>query len=347
MFVRTIDLDLVPGKEIKHIHLNQRDVISSGLQFRLWNNGTRFTIPTGATGTIEGTKRDRCAFQYKVTVSAASNIITANVTYQMTCVPGPVPTELRLKNSAGNDIGTANFILDIEPAGLIDNPDISKSELEVVVELANAQLAQIQTYLDTAISTESDIESVKTAVNGYKSQALSYMNQIASYIGTVRGYAGQAAQWASNAKNYAVQSEQYIGMAKQYAQDAKDYSEQVDKYIELSRSWAIDSTGVRVGEALDNSMYWSLMSKSYAIGGTGKRDTEASDNAMYWNNLATQYYQEISKVLAYAESWKNIIIPQFDIDLDTMILYQTNYWDQSQLQFNLTNEAVLQYELTY
>jgi len=133
MITQTINLNMVPGSVYPVIHVSQYDNDSGALKFNLFN-GSAFSVPAGSAVVINGTKPDGYGFSYSATYSG--NVVTANVTQQMTAVAGEVKCELRItKNS--DIIGTQNFTLMVEPAALDNNTVISDSDIPAIAAAAD------------------------------------------------------------------------------------------------------------------------------------------------------------------------------------------------------------------
>ena len=66
MTTQTINLDLIPNGVNPVINVSQYDAGQTWL-FNLFLNGSAFTIPTGSSVTIRGTKRDSTGFVYACT----------------------------------------------------------------------------------------------------------------------------------------------------------------------------------------------------------------------------------------------------------------------------------------
>lgn len=295
---QTIDLNLKVDGMLQRVYLNQGDIITNGLTFRIWDGSTRWTIPSGAIAIIEGTKPDMHGFQYQATIS--SNTVIANVTQQMTIVAGDVKTELRFTNSGGEDLGTLNFLLYIEESGLDYNLNLSNSELPMIVGQAKAQ--------QEAAEKASKL-SESWAIGGTGTRAGENVNN--------------SKYWSEQSK---ILGEQQVELAKAQVKLSESWAvggtgtragEDVDNakyYNQLAKSWAVGSTGKRTGEDTDNSKYYSIVSsnystnsqnyanqsknsadesndysvisKSWAVGGTGKRVGEETNNAKYYSEYA-------------------------------------------------------------
>lgn len=110
-----IKANLIPSYNMINpvIHLAQYDV-SDGtgkqVEIELYYGADRFTIPSGATVTFRGTKRDKTGYSYEIT-KFTDNVVTVDVKPQMTVVSGIHNAELRI--SKGNTISnTIKFVMD-------------------------------------------------------------------------------------------------------------------------------------------------------------------------------------------------------------------------------------------
>lgn len=362
IYTQRIKLNLIPGREIQHIHVSQRDTQKNGIEAEIWNGGYEHKIFSGSYVYIQGTKPDRHAFSYDCEFTANSNIVRIPMEYQMTIVPGPVECELVI-NFNDATVGTANFILDVEPGALIDEPDISKSELGNLEAKAKEQIAQIENYVKIAegFITEAERylkisedflpkfdELLKKAndefkrVDGYAAQTIAQVRQAEQYLDTAAYYYNETREYYNQAIDTTLE---YSNEAKKYANTAYSYISVSKGWSKMSESWAIGNTGVRDGENTNNSKYWSLMAQSYSQGDTRKRDGEATDNAKYWYQVSKENADKTEEYMNVVETYTDIVIPKFEIDFNTMTLYQTNYTTDSQLQFSLDGNDVLYYEL--
>lgn len=129
-------LNLIPGVTIPEtINVSQYDKVSREVVFTLYNGDEVFTVPSGATVAVQGTKKDKTGFQYSCVVDGVT--ASFQVTEQMTVFPGPVTCELSIQQS-GQVLGTANFILLVEPAALEDDTAISETEIPLIQKAAQA-----------------------------------------------------------------------------------------------------------------------------------------------------------------------------------------------------------------
>lgn len=130
MTTQTFDLDMIPNGVAPIIHVSQYDK-GQTWAFNIAAGDLPYTIPSGSSVTIQGTKPDHTGFQYACTYSGSQ--VTATETEQMTILPGDVPTEIRISRS-GEIIGSINFKIRVEPAALADDTIISETDLPLLIE---------------------------------------------------------------------------------------------------------------------------------------------------------------------------------------------------------------------
>ena len=129
-------LDVSPGGIPPIIHLSQYDKLTRTIVFNLIDDTGTYAIPSGAIATVRGTKPDKTGFEYEGIISG--NTVTVNVQDQMTVCAGRIPCEIRISGFDESVLGTANFLLDIEPAALLDNTTISETELPLIEQATEA-----------------------------------------------------------------------------------------------------------------------------------------------------------------------------------------------------------------
>ena len=129
MITQAFDLNLIPGGVKPVVKASQYDANSRTLAISLFAGVSAFPVPTGAVVMIQGTKQDSTGFQYECT--AAGNVVSAEVTQQMTVFAGPVEVELKIL-SGGEVLGTGNFILQVEQAALADDTIISETDIPII-----------------------------------------------------------------------------------------------------------------------------------------------------------------------------------------------------------------------
>lgn len=161
MVTQQIDLDLVAGGVIPVLFASQYDTEGRTFQFNVYANKSAFTIPSGVTAKMEGTKPDKKGFSYDATVGSG-NIITIDVQEQMTAVAGRVMCELVLI-SGTQRVGSANFFLLVEPAGLAEDVDTSETVLPEYISGAQRAAASAE---ESATAAEEAAQIAQSAVSG-------------------------------------------------------------------------------------------------------------------------------------------------------------------------------------
>lgn len=238
MITQRTNVNLIPGRVNPRINVSQYDKGSRTLQFVLYNGDAAYSITSGTTALIQGTKPDGRGFQLSATVTTGSNLVTANLTEQMAIVAGDVICELVLLKGS-EKLATANFVLAVEPTALKDTTVTSDSELPIIIALATEQM-------EAAAASAKDAEAWAKGTRGgaavpssdpaYNKHSKYYSEQAASSASTANTKASAAATSATNATNQALKSEGYavgtqngaaVGSSSPYYhKNSKYYSEQ-------------------------------------------------------------------------------------------------------------------------
>ena len=123
-------LDMTPGGVPLVINVSQYDSDFT-LIFDLFSSNGTFSVESGTTAAIRGTKTDGNGYSVAATLSSTTVTVTGD--QQMTAVPGDNIFELTLyKNN--KELNTANFILKVEDAAL-DKDNLASGS--VIRELVN------------------------------------------------------------------------------------------------------------------------------------------------------------------------------------------------------------------
>lgn len=132
MITQRINLNLIPGGVLPRINVSQYDTGSRTLELVLYNGDTAYNVPTGSSVYVVGTKADKTGFEYSCTYD--DNVVSVDITDQMTVFGGEVMTEIRILKD-GDQIGTGNFIINVEPTALADDTIISETDLPIIQNL--------------------------------------------------------------------------------------------------------------------------------------------------------------------------------------------------------------------
>lgn len=158
----TRDLNVCPVGVPPVIHLSQYDSDFT-LVFNLYASTGTFTVPTGTTAEIRGTKRDGNGYDADATVSGTTVTVTGNE--QMTAIAGANIYEIALyKNS--KQLFTSNFILAVEPSALDANTITSESVLKELNDIIAGAATATQAALDAEDALE-EVESIASDLLGF------------------------------------------------------------------------------------------------------------------------------------------------------------------------------------
>ena len=190
MITKTYQLDMHAGGAPVIVHLSQYDSDFS-LVFNLYSSSGTFTVESGTTAAIRGTKKDGMGYSVNATLDISNKKVTVTGDQQMTAVAGKNIFELTLTKN-NKELNTANFILDVERAALDKDTLASDS---VIKELVN-----VIDRTDELIATARQIDSDKQIVAGYRADA----QTAASNAATSESNAASSASAAEQAKDTAV-----------------------------------------------------------------------------------------------------------------------------------------------
>lgn len=170
---QTIDLNLTPGGVLPVVHVSQYD---SGYQinFRIFDGSQRYDIPTDVTVRLDMTKTDGQGVSVQATKNnAISSMCYVWLTLQMTTCVGDNECELVfVHRDDERRIGTVNFILQVEQAGLRRDAIVSESQISIVQDKLD-EWGSVAAYGDALNNTiarvsdaEDNINSLSTEVQG-------------------------------------------------------------------------------------------------------------------------------------------------------------------------------------
>lgn len=146
MTTQTFNLELVPKGVPPIVHVSQYDKGQTWM-FNILMDNQLYTIPSGSSVTVRGTKRDGTGFLYACTYSGSQ--VTVTEQQQMTVLAGDVTAELRI--AKGSDIiATLNFIIRVEPTALSDDTVISETDIPIIEEISELidQLPEIKEEME-------------------------------------------------------------------------------------------------------------------------------------------------------------------------------------------------------
>ena len=255
MITQRCNLNLVPGIVLPRIHVVQYDYGSRVLEFPIWDGEQRFTLTGAMSARIQGTKPDRLGFDYAATIDTSNNIVTADLTQQMTVIRGEVVCGIVLMKS-NERIGTLNFILDVQPAALNDDTSTSESVLPDIIDQARANMlaaaasaTEAKSYAEGGTNTRpgEDTDNAKY----YKEQADASAQAAGGSASDAAADALKAEGFANGEQNgqavpstspyYHNNAEYFKDQAEAAAQDAAQWSGN-PPYIGANGHWWIYNT---------------------------------------------------------------------------------------------------------
>ena len=152
-------LDMTPGAIPVVIHRSQYDSDFS-IVFTLFSRTGDFTIASGTTARVRGTKKSGTGYSADATIDVSAKTVTVTGDQQMTVVAGANIYEVVLTKS-NKELCSMNFVLDVERAALdmdtitddtvareLDNLDQFVTEAEAAADRAEDAAATF-TYTDT------------------------------------------------------------------------------------------------------------------------------------------------------------------------------------------------------
>jgi len=287
MITQSINLNLVPGGVLPIINVSQYDKGSRTLQIVLFNGVTAYQIPEGSSVTIQGTKADKTGFQYEVD-SFSGNVVTTDIEQQMTVFPGDVAIELSIAKN-GARLGTANFILRVEPAALADDTIISETELPLIeqaVEIAEHIAEYVEICEDSAAAAAASASTASTKAGEASASATSAAGSATSASGSATAAAGSATSASDSASaasgsataasgsasaastsatNAATSETNASGSATSAAASATTASNAANE----AHGWCDNNgdSGSAVPSATNNAYYWFTQAREAASGG--------------------------------------------------------------------------------
>lgn len=149
-------------------------------QITLQDENGSYTIPTGATVTIQATKPS--GFGFSVECTWSGSVVTFATTETMTSEFGRFPAELRI--TSGNTVlGTTNFYFKVErsphPEGTVDGDAETAQALTLRVDALEGQMATVQSDIT---DVKSDIDEIKSGGGGLTADIKSALLQIAQKV---------------------------------------------------------------------------------------------------------------------------------------------------------------------
>ena len=189
MITQSFDLNLIPESSPVVVHCDQYDKGTGRLVISLYDENIAYS-PSG-TAKIQGVKPDGKGFEYDASISG--NVVTANLTEQMSAVAGRVRCQIVVTETTGRT-GSFAFILDVQPSALPLDTDISESDYQLI-EHALEDCAQ------AVIDSQDNAEDAEAWAVGERG-GVPVDPSDPTYNNNAEYWAGQAAIYAQGALHF-------------------------------------------------------------------------------------------------------------------------------------------------
>lgn len=166
MITYTMPLDMTPGEYPLRVHLSQYDSAFT-LRFDLFSSDGDLALTGDISASVRGMKQDGHGYSAEATISG--NRVTVTGDRQMTAIAGDNLFEIVLTQN-GEELSSANFILDIERATLDKDTLPSGSVIRELVNVID-RTDEILEAADTIDSKLSDLDALFEEVRSAKSDA--------------------------------------------------------------------------------------------------------------------------------------------------------------------------------
>lgn len=127
MITQNLTLNLIPSGVLPRLNVSQYDK-GQTVAVTLNNGSVPFSLPSGATVYVSGTKADNTGFEYACSTSGG---VSFTIKDQMTVFAGEVTCELSIYQG-NNRLSTINFILNVEKAALSEDTEISQTDIPII-----------------------------------------------------------------------------------------------------------------------------------------------------------------------------------------------------------------------
>jgi len=197
MIVQRFNLNLIPNQSPVIVHVNQYDTGTGRLVATLYEGNEPYS-PNG-TAVIQGTKPDGHGFQYTATLDG--NVVTADLTEQMSPVAGDVRAQIVVTESSG-ETGTFVFIMRVQPSALPSDADMSESDYPLIEEAIREAQEAVETAQEAVERAQEAI--TETQENAEDSEAWAQGTRGGIPVEpTDPTYEHNAEYWAQYAERYA------------------------------------------------------------------------------------------------------------------------------------------------
>ena len=245
-----ITVNLIPNLSAPAVACVSQYDVGRTLVFRVYNGVTSADL-TDTTAVAVGTKKSGLGFSVTGTISG--NTVTFNSTLEMTQESGMIPAEIRFSKT-GEDIGTANFTLAVEPSPHLDGTTDGTQET-----MANLE-TRLQTEIDDLSDRIDDIEAGGSGLSSTEKQLILALFSKAAYAEDDAGTAYDALEnlWTTTTRTITYNL----------------------SYVSSSNSTASIENGQSYTTTLTSSTNYTLNSVSVTMGGVDITSTSYSSGTV-------------------------------------------------------------------
>lgn len=241
----SINLNLIPKGEMPVIHVSQFD---NGRQFtiNLLKGSDEYTLPTGYTATLNCRKADRTIVTL-ATTSVLSNALTFTTTTQLCACAGKNLCEVVIKDAEDYQVGTLNFILEVErdplQGGIESTSEIHdlENQIEDITTEIISENYYTKTETDTLLDAKADASDLATVAT---SGSYTDLNNLPKLNGmTITG--NRNAQWYGLASKLSDLSD--VTLSPELSEfEILIYNSYLNKWInsKMSYTWLIDKPSI-------------------------------------------------------------------------------------------------------
>lgn len=177
MITYTMPLDMTPGEYPLRVHLSQYDSAFT-LRFDLFSSDGDLALTGDISASVRGMKQDGHGYSAEATISG--NRVTVTGDRQMTAIAGDNLFEIVLTQN-GEELSSANFILDIERATLDKDTLPSGSVIRELVNVIDRtdEILEAADTIDSKLSDLDDLfEEVHSAISTAEHAAENAVNDV-------------------------------------------------------------------------------------------------------------------------------------------------------------------------
>lgn len=284
MIVRRFKINMIPGGKMAEVALSQYDS-NVTLEFELYASDGTFVVESGTTAVFRGSKPDKNGISVAAELESIIDpetgkniyLATVDVIPQMTAVAGRSLYELSLQKG-GEELNTANFILDIERAPLDADTLPSESvirELVDVIDKADEIIAAaeaVTTAIDDTLTQQgkaADAKKVGDEINDIKADLGDLANLETEDKSSLVEAINEAAQsgLSDDAKSALLACFEHVAWIDDNGQDYYDDLEAALNPRVLSSISAVFTQGQHVvytGDSLDSLKQYLVVIAHYA-----------------------------------------------------------------------------------